>query len=126
MAATVVGTTCTYGVAGTVTNLFVQSYSLKSSFISEDTVTNEQGLTATWRGDDRTSELSVEGIVKTGNPPALGATLSFTLSTTSSVGGGSASSSFTGIITAVEEKGGTKEFVKYSITAKDWEGIAIS
>lgn len=126
MAATVVGTVCTYGVAGTVTNLFVQSYSLKSSFISEDTVTNEQGLTSTWRGDDRTSELSVEGIVKVGNPPVLGATISFTLSTTSSVGTGTASSSFTGVITAVEEKGGTKEFVKYSITAKDWEGIAIS
>lgn len=126
MAATVVGTVCTYGVAGTVTNLFVQSYSLKSSFISEDTVTNEAGLTSTWRGDDRTSELSVEGIVKTGNPPTLGATISFTLSTTSSVGTGTASSSFTGVITAVEEKGGTKEFVKYSITAKDWEGIAIS
>lgn len=126
MAATVVGTVCTYGVAGTVTNLFVQSYSLKSSFISEDTVTNEAGLTSTWRGDDRTSELSVEGIVKTGNPPVLGATISFTLSTTSSVGTGTATSSFTGVITAVEEKGGTKEFVKYSITAKDWEGIAIS
>ena len=126
MAATVVGTVCTYGVAGTVTNLFVQSYSLKSSFISEDTVTNEQGLTSTWRGDDRTSELSVEGIVKTGNPPILGANISFTLSTTSSVGTGTASSSFTGVITAVEEKGGTKEFVKYSITAKDWEGIGIS
>lgn len=126
MAATVVGTVCTYGVAGTVTNLFVQSYSLKSSFISEDTVTNEQGLTSTWRGDDRTSELSVEGIVKTGNPPVLGANISFTLSTTSSVGTGTATSSFTGVITAVEEKGGTKEFVKYSITAKDWEGIAIS
>ena len=126
MAATVVGTVCTYGVAGTVTNLFVQSYSLKSSFISEDTVTNEQGLTSTWRGDDRTSELSVEGIVKVGNPPVLGANITFTLSTTSSVGTGTASSSFTGVITAVEEKGGTKEFVKYSITAKDWEGIAIS
>lgn len=126
MAATVVGTVCTYGVAGTVTNLFVQSYSLKSSFISEDTVTNEQGLTSTWRGDDRTSELSVEGIVKTGNPPVLGANISFTLSTTSSVGTGTATSSFTGVITAVEEKGGTKEFVKYSITAKDWEGIAIT
>lgn len=126
MAATVVGTVCTYGVAGTVTNLFVQSYSLKSSFISEDTVTNEQGLTSTWRGDDRTSELSVEGIVKVGNPPILGASITFTLSTTSSVGTGTASSSFTGVITAVEEKGGTKEFVKYSITAKDWEGIAIS
>lgn len=126
MAATVVGTVCTYGVAGTVTNLFVQSYSLKSSFISEDTVTNEQGLTSTWRGDDRTSELSVEGIVKTGNPPVLGANITFTLSTTSSVGTGTATSSFTGVITAVEEKGGTKEFVKYSITAKDWEGIAIS
>ena len=126
MAATVVGTVCTYGVAGTVTNLFVQSYSMKSSFISEDTVTNEQGLTTTWRGDDRMAELSVEGIVKTGNPPVLGANISFTLSTTSSVGGGAASSSFTGVITAVEEKGGTKEFVKYSITAKDWENIAIS
>jgi hypothetical protein len=126
MAATVVGTVCTYGVAGTVTNLFVQSYSLKSSFISEDTVTNESGLTSTWRGDDRMSELSVEGIVKTGNPPVLGANISFTLSTTSSVGTGTASSSFTGVITAVEEKGGTKEFVKYSITAKDWEGIAIT
>ena len=126
MAATVVGTVCTYGFAGTVTNLFVQSYSLKSSFISEDTVTNEAGLTSTWRGDDRTSELSVEGIVKVGNPPVLGASITFTLSTTSSVGTGTASSSFTGVITAVEEKGGTKEFVKYSITAKDWEGIAIS
>lgn len=126
MAATVVGTTCTYGVAGTVTNVFVQSYSIKSSFISEDTVTNEQGLTSTWRGDDRMSELTVEGIVKTGNPPALGASLSFTLATTSSYGGGSGSTSFTGVITSIEEKGGTKEFVKYSITAKDWENIVIS
>lgn len=126
MAATVVGTTCTYGVAGTVANLFVQSYSMKSSFISEDTVTNESGITSTWRGDDRMSELTVEGIVKTGNPPVLGASLSFTLATSSSYGGGSASSSFIGVITAIEEKGGTKEFVKVSITAKDWEGIAIS
>ena len=38
MAAISNGTTCLYGVAGTVSNLFVQSYSLSSSFNAEATV----------------------------------------------------------------------------------------
>ena len=33
-------------------------------------------------------------------------------------------SSFTGVIESLEEKGGNKEFVKVSIKAKQWESIA--
>ena len=79
MAAISNGTTCLYGVAGVVTNLFVQSYSLSSSFNAEATVVDEAGLTQTHRLDDRKSEITVEGICKTSTMPSLGNVLSFTL-----------------------------------------------
>ena len=79
MAAINNGTTCLYGVAGTVTNLYVQSYSLSSSFNAEATVVDETGLTKTHRLDDRKSEITIEGICKTSTMPTLGAALSFTL-----------------------------------------------
>jgi hypothetical protein len=118
------GTTCLYGVAGTVTNLFVQSYSVSSSFNNEDMVQDEDGITKTCRYDDRKSEITVEGIVKVGTVPHLGASFSFTLNADTAYPTGAASVSFAGWVTKVDEKGGNKEFVKVSVTAVDYEGVA--
>ena len=123
MAAISNGTTCIYGVAGTVTNLFVQSYSLSSSFNADVTVVDETGLTKTHRLDDRKSEITIEGIAKTSTMPTLGAALSFTVNTLSAYPAGSASASFVGTITKIDDKGSNKGFTAVSITAIDYEGI---
>jgi hypothetical protein len=124
MAAISNGTTCIYGIAnGTFGNLFVQSYSLSSSFNAEATVVDEAGLTKTHRLDDRKSELSVEGIAKTSSIPVLGAALTFTLNTLSAYPSGTASTSFVGTITKIDDKGSNKGFTTVSITAIDYEGI---
>jgi hypothetical protein len=124
MAAISNGTTCVYGIAGTVSNLFVQSYSLSSSFNAEAMVINEAGITVTHRLDDRKSEITIEGIAKTSSVPVLGATLSFTVNTASAYPAGSASASFTGVITKVDDKGSSQGFTSVSVTAVDFEGIS--
>ena len=123
MAAISNGTTCIYGVAGTVANLFVQSYSLSSSFNADVTVVDETGLTKTHRLDDRKSEITIEGIAKTTSMPVLGAALSFTVNTASAYPSGSASASFVGTITKIDDKGSNKGFTAVTITAIDYEGI---
>ena len=123
MAAISNGTTCIYGVAGTVSNLFVQSYSLSSSFNADVTVVDEAGLTKTHRLDDRKSEITIEGIAKTTSMPTLGAALSFTVNTASAYPAGSASASFVGTITKIDDKGSNKGFTAVTITAIDYEGI---
>ena len=123
MAAISNGTTCIYGVAGTVANLFVQSYSLSSSFNADVTVVDETGITKTHRLDDRKSEITIEGIAKTTSMPVLGAALSFTVNTASAYPSGSASASFVGTITKIDDKGSNKGFTAVTITAIDYEGI---
>ena len=123
MAAISTGTTCLYGVAGTVTNLFVQSYSLSASFNAEATVADESGITKTARYDDRKTEITIEGIAKTSTMPALGDTLTFTVNTASAYPSGSASASFAGTITKIDEKGSNKGFTAVTVTAIDYEGI---
>jgi hypothetical protein len=123
MAAISNGTTCVYGIAGTVSNLFVQSYSLSSSFNAEAMVVDETGLTKTHRLDDRKSEITIEGIVKTSSVPVLGTTLNFTVNTASSYPAGGASASFSGVITKIDDKGSNKGFTSVSVTAIDFEGI---
>jgi hypothetical protein len=123
MAAISNGTTCIYGIAGTVTNLFVQSYSLSSSFNADVTVVDETGITKTHRLDDRKSEITIEGIAKTTTMPVLGAALSFTVNTLSAYPSGSASVSFSGTITKIDDKGSNKGFTAVTITAIDYEGI---
>lgn len=123
MAAISNGTVCIYGVAGTVSNLFVQSYSLSSSFNADVTVVDETGLTKTHRLDDRKSEITIEGIAKTTSMPVLGAALSFTVNTASAYPAGSASASFVGTITKIDDKGSNKGFTAVTITAIDYEGI---
>jgi hypothetical protein len=124
MAAISTGTTCIYGVAGTVANLFVQSYSLSSSFNAEATVADEDGITKTARYDDRKTEITIEGIAKTSTMPVLGATLSFTVNTLSAYPSGSASASFVGTVTKVDDKGSNKGFTAVTITAVDFESIS--
>jgi hypothetical protein len=123
MAAISNGTVCLYGVAGTVTNFFVQSYSVSSSFNAEATVVDEAGLTKTYRLDDRKSEITIEGICKTDTIPVLGATLSFTTNAKSTYPSGSASVSFVGTVTKIDEKGSNKGFTAVTVTAIDYEGI---
>ena len=124
MAAISNGTTCLYGItSGTVANLFVQSYSLSSSFNAEATVVDEAGLTKTHRLDDRKSEITIEGIAKTSTMPVLGAAISFTVNTASAYPSGSASTSFAGTITKIDDKGSNKGFTAVTITAVDYEGI---
>jgi hypothetical protein len=123
MAAINNGTTCLYGISGTVTNLYVQSYSLSSSFNSEATVVDEAGLTKTHRLDDRKSEITVEGICKTATMPVLGAAFSFTVNANTAYPSGSASASFAGTITKIDDKGSNKGFTAVTVTAIDYEGI---
>ena len=117
------GIVCLYGVDGVISNLFVQSYSVTSSFNSEATVVDEDGLTKTHRLDDRKSELTVEGICKTSSVPVLGTSLSFTLNAQTAYPSGSASVSFVGTITGIDEKGTNLGFTSVSVKAIDYEGI---
>jgi hypothetical protein len=118
------GVVCLYGIgAGQVASLFVQSYSVSSGFNNTGTVVNESGLTVTARYDDRRSEITVEGVAKLTSVPQLGATLSFTAKTASAYPGGSASVSFSGVITKVDDRGNSKGFVSVSVTAESYEEI---
>ena len=124
MAAILNGTSCIYGIgSGTVANLFVQSFSVSSGFNNEDTVQNEGGVTVTHRLDDRKTTLSIDGICKTGTVPVLGTTITFTTNTSSAYGGGTASTTFSGVVTKVDEKSANKGFCSVSIEAVDYEGI---
>jgi hypothetical protein len=123
MAAVSTGTTCLFGVAGTVTNLFVQSYSVNATFNLSGTVADESGLTKTARYDDRKTEITVDGICKTSAMPVIGATFSFTINADTAYPSGSASTSYVGTITSVTQKGSNKDFTSVSITATDYEGV---
>jgi hypothetical protein len=127
MAAVSNGTTCLFGVAGTVSNLFVQTYTVNSTFNLSGTVVDEAGLTKTARYDDRKTEITVDGICKTSVMPVLGADLIFTLNTASAYPGtATASVSYEGTITAISEKGSNKDFVSVSVTAICYEGIDVT
>ena len=122
MAAITNGVTCLYGVSGTVNDLFVQSYSIASSFNADATVMDEDGLTVTHRMDDRKSEITIEGIAKTSTIPALGETITFTVKTSSAYGV-SGSTSFSGTVTKVDDKGSNKAFTSVTVTAISYESI---
>jgi len=123
MAAVSTGTTCLFGINGTVSNLFVQSYSVNATFNLSGTVADETGLTKTARYDDRKTEITVDGICKTSGMPVLGASFSFTINADTAYPSGSASVSYVGTITAITQKGSNKDFTSVSITATDYEGV---
>jgi hypothetical protein len=124
MAAVSTGTTCLFGINGTVSNLFVQSYSVNTTFNLSNTVADENGLTKTARYDDRKTEITVDGICKASSMPVLGASFSFTVQADTAYPSGSASTSYVGTITSLTQKGSNKDFVSVSITATDYEGVS--
>ena len=126
MAAVSNGITCLFGVAGTVSNLFVQSYSVSSTFNLSATVADETGVTKTTRFDDRKTEITVDGICKTSSVPTLGADFTFTINTQSAYTGGTASVSYEGTVTSVSEKGSNKDFVSLTVTAVCYEGVDVT
>jgi len=123
MAAVSTGTTCLFGINGTVSNLFVQSYSVNATFNLSNTVADETGLTKTARYDDRKTELTVDGICKTSGMPVMGATLTFTINADTAYPSGASSTAFVGTITSITQKGSNKDFTSVTITATDYEGV---
>ena len=123
MAAVSTGTTCLFGINGTVSNLFVQSYSVNATFNLSNTVADETGLTKTARYDDRKTELTVDGICKTATMPTIGDSFSFTINADTAYPSGAKSVSYVGTITGVSQKGSNKDFTSVTITAVDYEGI---
>ena len=87
-------------------------------------VQDESGITKTCRYDDRKTEITVEGICKSSSMPTLGGTFSFTIDADTAYPSGSQSVSFSGWVSKVDLKAGNKEFVKCSVTAVDFEGVA--
>ena len=127
MAAVSTGTTGLFGVSGTVSNLFVQSYTVNSTFNLSGTVVDETGLTKTARYDDRKTEVTVDGICKASTMPLLGADLVFTINTASAYSSpGTATASYEGTITAISEKGSNKDFTSVTVTAVCYEGVDVT
>ena len=125
MAAIVKGVTAIWGVGNTtVSNGVVQSYTNDGEFTSEATIVDEDGITVAWRGDDRKTQITVEVIAKTTVVPVLGATFSVTINTAASYAGGSASTSFSGWVTKISDKGSNRGYSAVSITAVCYEGVA--
>jgi hypothetical protein len=114
VATTQKGTAHIYGINGSVTGLTIQSYSVGKSFANADEVTNATGVVIGVRYSDERTSLSLEGLVPTSYSATIGDNLSFT-------GNGIA---FTGHITAIEERGEAKGYMRISVTAVDFEGIA--
>ena len=124
MAAIVKGVTAIYGIPGsTVANAVVQSYTNDGEFSSEATIVDENGLTVTWRGDDRKTQISLELIAKTTAIPVLGSEIVVTVNTASSYSAGSASSTFSGWVTKVSDKGSNRGFSAVTVTAVGYEAI---
>ena len=125
MAAIVKGVTAIYGIAGaTVSNAVVQSYTNDGEFTSEATIVDEDGMTVAWRGDDRKTQISVELIAKTSAIPQLGAAFAITVNTASAYAGGTASTSFSGWVQKVSEKGSNRGYSAVTVTAIGYESIA--
>jgi hypothetical protein len=122
--AVVQGISAIYGVGNTlVSNAIVQSYTSDGEFNNEATIVNEDGLTVTWRGDDRKSQVTVEMIAKSSSMPVLGGSFSVTVNANSAYPGGSASTSFSGWVTKISDKGSNKAFSAVTVTAIGYEAI---
>ena len=114
MSNTTKGTAHIYGIAGTVSSLTVQSYTVSSSWANADEVTNSVGEVIAVRYSDKRVNLTVEGLVPSVYSAAIGDALTFT-------GNGIAFTA--GHITQIEERGEAKGFMRISVTAVDFENI---
>jgi hypothetical protein len=72
--------------------------------------------------DDRKTELTIEGIAVTTAIPQLGDTLTFDVNTASGYPFGTASTSYEGTVTKVDDKGSNKGWTMISVTCVSYEG----
>jgi hypothetical protein len=127
MAAIVKGVTAIYGLTGaTVSNAVVQSYTNDGEFTAEATIVDETGKTVAWRGDDRKTQISVELIAKTTAIPQLGANFTLIVNTASSYTGGTASTTFTGWVQKVSDKGSNRGYSAVTVTAVCYEAVVVA
>ena len=127
MAAIVKGVTAIYGLTGaTVSNAVVQSYTNDGEFTAEATIVDETGKTVAWRGDDRKTQISVELIAKTTAIPQLGANFTLIVNTASSYTGGTASTTFTGWVQKVSDKGANRGYSAVTVTAVCYEAVVVA
>jgi hypothetical protein len=124
MAAISTGTSCVFGIGDdSIGELFVQGYSVNSTFNLSGLVAGEDGKTKTARYDDRKTEMTIDGICITSGMPVLGAALNFTVNVDTAYSTGAASESFSGTITSISQKGSNKDFTSVSITAVSYEDV---
>jgi hypothetical protein len=117
MAAVVKGTAHVYGITpggSAPANITVQSYTISRSFNRDDKIEDAAGLVITHRLDDRTNEISIEGILQS-------ATFSVTIGDRLQFAGNEIT--FDGVITRLEDRGQNKGFSLISLTAVSSEGI---
>jgi hypothetical protein len=114
MATVTKGTAHIHGINGSITGLTVQSYTVSKSFANSDEVTNAVGVVIGVKMYDERTTLQVEGLVPTSYSANIGDALSFT-------GNGIA---FSGFIQSIEERGEAKGYMRISVSAIDYEGIA--
>jgi hypothetical protein len=114
MATVTKGTAHIHSISGTITGLTIQSYTVSKSFANSDEVTNASGVVIGVKMYDERTTLQVEGLVPTSYSAAIGDALSFT-------GNGIA---FSGFIQSIEERGEAKGYMRISVSAIDYEGIA--
>ena len=107
----------------TVSNAVVQSYTNDGEFNAEATIVNEEGLTVAWRGDDRKTQITCELIALTSAMPELGAAFTVSINTDASYTSGSASTTFTGWVTKVSDKGSVKSYSSITVTAVGYEAV---
>ena len=123
-AAIVEGISAIYALPNTtVTNAVVQSSTNDGEFNAEATIVDENGLTVAWRGDDRKTQITCELIAKTSVMPILGAAFSVTVNTAASYTSGSASTTFSGWVTKVSDKGSVKSYSSVTVTAVGYEAV---
>lgn len=123
-AAVVYGVSAIYGIGDTtVSNAICQSYTNDGEFNNEATIVDETGVTVTWRGDDRKTQISVEMIAKTSDMPVLGGSFSVTINTAAAYPAGSASTTFEGWVTKISDKGSNKGFSAITVTAVGYEAV---
>jgi hypothetical protein len=125
-AAVVQGVNAIYGIGDTtVSNAICQSYTNDGEFNNEVTIVDETGVTVTWRGDDRKTQISVDMIAKTSTMPVLGSSFSVTVNAKSAypAPAGTASVSFVGWVTKISDKGSNKSFSAVTVTAVGYEKV---
>ena len=124
MAAVVQGVSAIYALQNTtVSNAVVQSYTNDGEFNAEATIVDETGKTIAWRGDDRKTQITVELIAKSTSMPILGADFSVTINTASSYPSGTASTTFSGWVTKISDKGSVKGYSAITVTAVGYEAV---